>query len=134
MTRDEYVARVEPICRSETAAHQNVLRGVEEMVKSGKFRQAAPRVKRAATALQQAVRRIATVPPPPADAARLSHWIGFAKGGVSLLRKMASDLQRGDRRDAQGLANQLLREARRANATTVGFNFDYCRISPARFV
>lgn len=134
MTRSEYVARVEPICRSETAAHQDALRGVEAMVRRGQLRRAAPRVKRAAAALRSAVARIAAVPPPPADATRLSRWIGFAREGVSLLGEMATDLERGDRRGAQGDAGQLLREARRANATTVGFDFDDCRINPARFV
>jgi hypothetical protein len=133
-TRAEYVEEVEPICKSETLAHQTILHGVEELISHGKLKQAAPHLLRAGTALRKAVKKVAAVPRPPADVARLTRWLEFAKSGSKLLRKMGVTLQRGNRSKAQKLAKELLAETKRANATTVGFNFDYCRVNPARFV
>jgi hypothetical protein len=132
-TRSEYVNEVEPICKSETLAHKDVLRGVEGMVKRGQLKQAAPHVARAAAALRAATRKVAAVPRPPADAERLARWLGFAKTGSKLLNQLAGTLRRGERSEVQHLAKELLREAKRANAVVVGFDFDYCRVDPARF-
>jgi hypothetical protein len=132
-TRSEFVERVESICRQETLAHKHVLGGVEAMVKNGKLKRAAPHVERAAAALQAATKRIAAVPRPPADAARLARWLGFSKAGNALLKRLAASL-RGERKSAvQRLAHELLQETKRANAVVVGFDFHYCRVDPARF-
>jgi len=131
-TRAEYVERVEPICEQETLAHGHLLQGVQGMVQRGESERAAPRLTRAAAALHAAVRRLAAVPQPPADAARLGRWLGYASRGEGLLRQMSAALRSGDRNQAQALAQQLLHDSRLANATVVGFRFDYCRVSPAR--
>jgi hypothetical protein len=133
-TRDEYVRRVEPICESATRANGGVLAGVEGMVRHGELRRAAPRLQHAATALGATIDRLAPVPRPRADAPRLQRWLGLARGGEALLERMADKLRRDDPTGVQGLADDLLRQAKRANATVVGFDFDYCRVNPARFV
>jgi hypothetical protein len=127
------VNAVEPICKSETLAHKHILRGVEGMVKQGDLKRAAPPVALAATALQTTAKRIAAVQRPPADVARLARWLGFAKTGGGLLNRLADRLRRDDRSAVQRLANELLRDTKRANAVVVGFDFDYCRVDPARF-
>ena len=134
LTRGEYVERVEPICKSETLANRTELKGVEGMVRRGKLRQAAPHVLSAAAALRGAIARISPVPRPPADAARLGRWLGFARAGHDLLQRLGVALRKGDRASAQLLARQLLRNTKRGNATVVTFDFDYCRVNPARFV
>lgn len=133
-TRAEYVETVEPICKSETEAHKTILRGVERMVNHGKLKQAAPHLTRASVALREAMKKVAAVPRPSADKARLAHWFAHARTGVTLLRKMGVALRHGGRHRMQTLARQLLAEAKRANTTVVGFDFDYCRMDPSRFV
>jgi hypothetical protein len=73
------------------------------------------------------------VPRPPGDADRLEEWLGHGKAGSALMRKMARVLKKG-RRSVEGMADELLREAKRGNAVVVGFDFDDCRLNPARFV
>jgi hypothetical protein len=133
-TRSEYVQQVEPICKAETQANRSVLRGVEEMIQQGKLQQAAPRLGRAAAALRAAVKELAKVPRPAADVDRLARWLQLAGGGGELLGQMARKLQQGDREEVQRLSAELLQQTKRANAAVVGFNFDYCRANPARFV
>lgn len=133
-TRSEYVEQVEPICKSATLAHRTVLKGVDGMVKRGKLKKAAPRFQRAAAALRATTRSLAAVPRPTADAARLGRWLNIAKAGGGLLTRISATLQRDDRTASERLAKQLLKKAKRANAEVVGFNFNYCRMNPARFV
>lgn len=133
-TRSEYVDEVEPICEQGTRANQGVLQGVEGMIRRGKLDQAATRFKRAAGGLEAVAKRLARVPRPPADVSRLGKWLGHAKAGVALMRKMGRTLEKGGRSMVQGMGDQLLREAKRGNAVVVGFDFDDCRLNPARFV
>jgi hypothetical protein len=127
------VERVEPICEQATEANQGILRGVEQMVRNGKPEQAAGRFLRAADALESVIGRLAVVPRPAADKERLSRWLGHARRGAALLRRIGGLLRDDRRPQAERLATRLLSEAKRANAEVVGFNFNFCRLNPARF-
>jgi len=132
-SRAEYVERAETICRQATEANRGTLRGVEQMVRNGKPERAAGRFRRAATALEATIGRLAVVPRPAADRERLSRWLGHARQGAALLRRIGDLLQEDRRPPAERLATRLLRESKRANAEVVGFNFNFCRLNPARF-
>ena len=133
-TRGDFVAAAEPICKQETLAHRGLLSGVEGMVERGQMRPAARRLLRAASALDATLKRLAPLPRPSADRARLARWLRHARKGSALLRQMGLGLKQGNRKGAERLAATLLRETKLANATVVGFDFDYCRLNPARFV
>jgi hypothetical protein len=133
-TRSQYVEQAEPICKAGTLANQTILRGVQNMVRHGKLKRAASRFLRAANALERVVKQLANVPRPPNDADRLVRWLGHARAGGALLGRIGHALGEGRQAEAEDMADQLLREARRANAVVVGFDFNYCRLNPARFV
>lgn len=134
ITRDLYIEKVEPICKEATLANQNTLKGVEKMVREGELNKAAPRFVRAAGVLEGTVERLAAVPRPPADVKRLAAWLSHGKGGAGLLGRIGERLQEGRRSSAETMAGRLLKETKQANAVVVGFDFDYCRLNPARFV
>jgi hypothetical protein len=133
MTRGSYVEEVESICKTVTLANRSIFRGIEQMIRNGKLRRAAPRFPRAANALDRAIRRVETVPPPPRDRQRLARWLQQGRGGSALLRKVGRTLKKNRRGPLQEMAEQLLLRVKRANATVVGFDFDYCRLNPSRF-
>jgi hypothetical protein len=133
-TRDDYVERVEPICKSATQAHRSILQGIEKTVREGKTGVASVRFIRAADAFEEVVRKLAAVPRPPGDEARIERWLGHAKTGDKLLRKMARTLKKGKQSKAEAIAHELLQETKRGNAVVVGFDFESCRLNPARFV
>lgn len=133
-TRAEYVERVEPICAAEIGTSGSVLEGVDEMIRKGELQPAGERFAQAAAALGRAIGRLAAVPRPTADASRLARWLRHARTGEALLRRIGQGLREGKRSRAEGMADRLLLETKRANATVVGFNFDHCRLQPARFV
>lgn len=133
-TRDEYAAKVEPICRANTKANSRILKGVKSQVKRGKLVPAGRRFIRASRALGRAVRQIARVPRPSADRARLKKWVGYLKRERLLLVRIGKSLKSGNKFRAQKLAVKLNRNNNRANNTVIAFGFRHCRIDSSTFV
>lgn len=133
LTRSTYVPRAETVCRTATVHHQTALRGVSEMVRNHELGAAAARLRSASRALRHTISRLAAIPRPPADRQRLARWLSYGRAGDGLLQRMARRLAAGSSHGVATMANHLLRDVRRANATVVGFEFHYCRIDPANF-
>jgi hypothetical protein len=134
LTRDEYVARVEPICKANTEANSRILKGVKEQVKQGKLVQAGKRFIRAAGALGKAVTQIDAVPRPVEDNAKLTKWIGYLRKEKTFLQQIGSALKSNDKYHAQKLAVELNKNNNRANNTVISFPFHECRIDSSRFI
>jgi hypothetical protein len=132
-TRADYVPRAEAICHTATVHHQTVLRGVAGMVHHHELSAAAARLRTASRVLGHVITRLAAIPRPPADQKRLARWFSYGRSGDHLLQRMARRLADGSSAGVSVMANDLLRDVRRANATVVGFEFHYCRIDPANF-
>lgn len=136
-TRPQYVEQVEPICQANTEANQRILKNVKTKAKSrdvAKMRQAGGQFVHASIVFGQAVQKIAAVPRPPADDARLVKW--FEQLGVvrEKLRKLGIALKEGDEIKA---AHEQIRVERASNAANnFGFVFDfhYCHLTSSRFV
>jgi hypothetical protein len=125
LSRPEYVAKVEPICKANTEANERILEGVKQQVKQGDLVPAGRRFIRAATALGKTVRQIAAVPKPSVDAAKLETWIGYLKREKTYLQKIGKALK---------AEVQLNRNNNRANNTVISFGFDHCRIDSSAFL
>jgi hypothetical protein len=133
-TREEYVAKVEPICKANTEANSRILDGVKEQVKRGDLASAGRRFLRAATALGKSIRQIAAQKKPPADVAKLEKWIGYLKQEKTYLQKIGQALKADNKFKAQKYAVQLNRNNNRANNTVISFGFDHCRIDSSKFL
>jgi hypothetical protein len=134
MTRDEYAARVEPICKANSEANSRILKGVKEQVKNDKLAPAGRRFIRASGALGKAVTQIAGVPRPEADEAKLMKWIGYLKSEKSYLQLIGKALKSSNKVKAQKLAVELNRNNTKANNTVIAFPFKECRIDSSRFI
>lgn len=132
-TREGYVAEVEPICKRNTKANEQILAGVEGTIRRGKLAAAAGKFSRAATAFGKAVRQIRAVPQPSADAAKLNKWIGFLKKEKNILSSMSKALRKDQKGKVRNLSIQLDHNGRKANNTVLSFEFDYCLIESSRF-
>jgi hypothetical protein len=133
LTRDEYVAKVEPICKANTQANTRIFKGAKDEVRAGELGKASKRFKRAVVAFDRTIKQIQAVPRPTEDEAKLSKWIGYLKTEKSFLAKIGNALAAGDKYKAQSLSVRLNRNSNLANNTVLGFDFDYCRIDPSRF-
>lgn len=134
LTRAEYVAKVEPICKANTDANSRILKGVKDQVKQDKLVPAGKRFIRAAGALGTAVTKIAAVPQPSEDAAKLTKWIGYLKSEKAFLQKIGQALKAENKFRAQKLAVELNKNNNQANNTVISFGFDECRIDSSRFI
>jgi hypothetical protein len=132
-SRTEYKADVEPICKANSEANENILRGVRGKVKQGKLGPAGHQFTRAATALDKALSQLKAVPKPPADEARLTEWLKRVGDEATLLRKIGKALVERNRHKAETLSVKLVTGARLTNATVVSFGFHYCRFEPSKY-
>ena len=132
--RDEYVERVEPICKANSEANSRILKGVKGQVQQDKLVPAGKRFVRAAGALGKTVTQIANVPQPSADAAKLTKWIGYLKKEKTFLQQIGSALKAENKFRAQKLAVELNKNNNKANNTVISFGFDECRIDSSRFI
>lgn len=132
--REDYVAKVEPICKANSEANSRILKGVKGQVQQDKLVPAGKRFVRASTALGKAVTQIDAVPRPAADDAKLTKWIGYLRKEKTFLQQIGSALKSKDKFKAQKLAVELNKNNNKANNTVISFGFDECRIDSSRFI
>jgi hypothetical protein len=133
VTRESYKEAVEPICKVNTEANERILGGVRAEVRAGKLKPAAAQFAKAAAELKKTITQLRGVPRPPADTARLSHWLGKVSLEAGLFEAVGTKLRAGEKAEAQRTAVKLTSNANRANAIVIPFEFEYCRFEPSRF-
>lgn len=133
VTRGEYRAAVEPICKTNTNANNRILKGVRAKVKAEKLKAAASQFARASAALRKALDQLRAVEQPPADQRTLARWFGYVNAQADLLMTLSKKLAANQRVAASRLVARLNTNANLANSTVLAFNFNHCRIKPARY-
>ena len=131
--REQYKAAVEPICKSNKAAADRLLGPVKGLVKKDKLKPAGTAFAKAATELEKTQKKLAAVPQPPTDAARLDKWLTEIKGEVELMRQIATKFRQGKKGPASSLAVKLQSSATKTNNLVIAFQFNYCHIDPSRY-
>jgi hypothetical protein len=133
VTRDNYAAQVEPVCKANSQANEKILKGVRGKVKAGKLDAAATQFNGAAKALKRTLGELKAVPQPVADKAKLTEWLGYVKAEAELFEATADKLAAGDKTGAEAMVIRLTHNANLANNQTLGFEFDYCRFDPSQY-
>jgi hypothetical protein len=133
LTRPEYTARVEPICKTNVEANKKIFKGAKEQVKSNELKKGSTHFFRAATALDKTIKQLKAVPQPIADEAKLAKWLGYLGTESELFTRIGKALAAGQKARAQNLSVRLNRNSNLANSTVLAFDFNYCRIDPTRF-
>lgn len=132
-TREGYVARLEPICKSNVEANRRIFKGAKGEVNRGELKKASRHFFRAATAFSKALGEMEAVPQPTADAAKLDRWFGLLGDEKGYIQRIGQALAAEKRSKAESISVQLNRNSTKANNAVLGFGFDYCRIEPSRF-
>jgi hypothetical protein len=133
VTRESYVAAVEPICQANTKANEKILKGVKSEVKAGKLAPAGASLLKAASALKKTYGQLLAVPQPAADAPKLTKWLGYVKEEASLFEQAGKALKAGQKTKAQKIVIQLTHNANLANSQVFAFDFHYCKFEPSKF-
>lgn len=134
VTRAEYVEQGEPICKANTIANRNILKGIREDVREGKLKVAGAKFSRAARALHQTIQRLENIPRPSADESRLARWFTHLNGETELLEKVAGRLRKGSSVDLGRYVLELRHNANVTNNIVLTFGFEYCLIQTARYI
>jgi hypothetical protein len=135
-TRTQYVEQVDPICQANTEANKRILKNVKTKARSKSpktVRQAGSQFIQASTAFGNAEKKIAAVPRPPADDARLLKWFKHLSIVRTDLRKLGKALQKGEKILAAHEQVRVERAANAANNVSFVFEFKYCHLSASNF-
>ena len=131
--RPEYVAQVEPICKTNKEASDRYLKGVKKLVKADKLKAAGTAFKKAALALEKAHKSLSAVEKPAADSAKLTKWLSEIKAQVALMKTISAKFNQGNKSKATSLAVKLQNNANKANTLVIAFSFNYCKIDPSKY-
>lgn len=134
VTPDIYREEVEPICKRNTEANEEILKGVRANVREGRLKKAARQLFSAAKALKRTREQLLKVPKPTEDAARLTKWLKGVKVEVELLEATGRKLAKGEKTAAQKMVIRLDSNAKQTNNLVLDYEFRYCRFQPAKFL
>jgi hypothetical protein len=132
-TRDEYVARLEGMCKPDAEATQRAMKGARSDIRAERLSLAAGKFAKATSIFGSTVKRISAVPRPPADAAKLSRWFGYLKAQESYLQQITVQLRQDRAIKAQRLTARFIHNGNLANNVVLAFGFDYCSFKFSRY-
>jgi hypothetical protein len=136
LTRAQYVERVDPICQANTEANQRILKNVKTKARSKSpktVKEAGAQFIHASSAFGAAETKIAAVPRPPADDARLLKWFKYLSIVKTDLRKLGVALKEGKKILAAHEQIRVERASNAANNVSFTFEFRYCHLSKSTF-
>jgi hypothetical protein len=132
-SRDEYVNRLEPMCKPGAEATRRAMKGVRDDVRHKRIPIAARKFGRAAHIFGGTIKRIGRVSRPPADARRLKQWFVYLQRQQAYLEQIAAQLRTGHTIKAQRLTARFIHNGNLANNVTLAFGFDYCSFKFSRY-
>jgi hypothetical protein len=132
-TRDEYVARLERVCKPDAEATQRAMKGARADIRAERLAVAAGKFAKAASIFGSTVKEISAAPRPPADAAKLGKWFGYLKAQESYLEQITAQLRAGHAIKAQRLTARFIHNGNLANNAVLAFGFDYCSFKFSRY-
>jgi len=132
-TTSEYKEKVEPICKTNKEASDKYLKGVRDLVKKDKLKQASERFTKAAKALEKAQKQLSAVEQPAADSAKLTKWLKGIKEEAALMNTIAAKFKQGNKSKASSLVVKLTHNAEKTNSGVASLGFNYCKIDPSKY-
>lgn len=132
-TRDEYVERLEAICKPDALATQKAMKGARGDIRAERLAAAAGKFAKATSIFGSTVKEIAAVPRPPADTAKLSKWFTYLKRQASYLRQITEQLRQDRAIRAQRLTARFIHSGNLANNVVLAFGFNYCSFKFSRY-
>lgn len=132
-TRDEYVERLEAICKPDAEATQQAMKGARADVRAERLVVAARKFAKATSIFGGTVKQISAVPRPSADTAKLGKWFTYLKRQESYLGQITVQLRQEHAIKAQRLTARFIHNGNLANNVVLAFGFDYCSFKFSRY-
>jgi hypothetical protein len=133
LTRPEYVAQLEKICKPGSEATQRAVRGMRSDIRSERLLVAAGKFSKAKRIFAGTVSSIAKVTRPAADRATLARWFAALGREIDYLGRTAAALRAEDIPRFQRVSGRFFQEGSKANNVVVSFGFNYCNFKSSRY-
>jgi hypothetical protein len=127
-TREEYVAKVDPICKANTDTNKPLLRSAKKLGNDKKYKAASSKVAKAAANFTKTLKAIEAVVRPPEDSPRLEKWFKFLRIVQTNLSKVSKALKEENRVRAVHEEIRTERSSNAANNVSFVFGFKYCHL------
>jgi hypothetical protein len=128
-TRETYKAQVEPLCQVNREANTRIMSGVQKRVNADKLTAAGKQFIHVSRSFGGLVKRLAAVPPPPADAHRVERWLQLMRLLEARLRLVGRYFKEELKIKATHESILAERSGLSANNISIVFHFHYCRLS-----
>lgn len=132
-TRDEYVTRLEAICKPDNEATQRAMKGVRADIQAERIAVAAGKFAKATKIFTGTVRAMGVVPRPVEDTTKLSRWFGYLKSQERYLKGVTTQLRADHVIKAQRLIARFIHSGNLANNVTLPFGFNSCEFRFSRY-
>lgn len=132
-TRDEYVSRLEKVCKPDAQATQRAMKGAREDVRRDRLDRAAEKFGKATQIFAGTLKQISPAPRPTADKARLKKWFTYLNRQETYLRQITEQLREGHAIKAQRLSTRFIHNGNLANNVVLAFGFNYCSFEFSRY-
>ena len=132
-TRTGYVSQLEAICKPGADATQRAMKGARGDLQAERIAVATGKFAKATTIFAGTVGKIAKVPRPTADLARLAKWFTFLGQQETNLRQITAELRAGRAIKAQRLTARFIHNGNLANNVVLAFGFNYCSFKFSRY-
>jgi len=132
-TEEEYVAAVEPICKRDREAAEQILKGARDNINEGRLRVAGGQLIRASKRLGATIGQLVAVPRPVAQEEKLQKWFKFLRIVKTRLAKTGKLYNEGKKLAATHESIQAERSGNAANNVSFSLGFRDCRMSRSRF-
>lgn len=133
VSRDDYVATLESICKPGMKETQKAMRGARLDVRKERNAIAAHKFDRGTVTYEATLKKIARVPRPEADVPKLKEWFDRLDRQTQYMREMADRLRADEGIKAQRLLARFIHNGNQANNLTLAFEFDWCAFRYSRF-
>lgn len=132
-TRDEYVERLEAICKPDAEATQRAMQGARGDVRAERLAVAARKFAKATAIFGGTVKQISAVPRPSADTDRLAKWFTYLNRQKSYLGQITAQLRQDHGIKAQRLTARFIHTGNLANNVVLAFGFNWCSFKFSRY-
>ena len=133
-SRAEYVEQGEPICKANTIASRDILRGIRQDIREGKLKRAGGKFQRAARALERTIQSLEQLERPSEDTTILARWFEQLNDEAALLKRVAKQLKAEKTANLGRYILEIRHTANKANNVVLTFGFEYCLLQPARYL
>jgi hypothetical protein len=126
-TRETYKAQIEPICEANRSANERIMDGARKRINRDELEPAGKQFIQVSASFGGLIKRLVTVPAPPADKHRVDRWFEQMRLLKTRLRNVGKYYKAGEEIKAAHESILAERSSISANNISIVFKVRYCR-------